>query len=348
MHIFETTAHVDAGPLHLNPGKYVAEDYNVAHYMLNSGRGNFRVSPIDLSEKFITTDQNVLVIKPGAYGDLLLATPAFREMKRLNPNCRITLAAMPNYSAVSLFNRDIDEIIDYPVPFDKLVEYDRVIAVENAIEGRNDSGEHHACDLLAEKIGVKLSDRSLVYEVTKDEKAWAAARYERTDKKRVCVQLTASTPCRDYPGHLLTEVVLKLLTKDIEVFVVGHPYQSGAKSDKLLHNCTAEGLNIRQSIAAMQTCDVLLAPDSVMIHAASALGIKTVGLFGPVHWSNRATSDKLYAIQGSKECKPCNHVITPKHGAFPTHCPSKEKGFCALLASIPVERVIAKVELALK
>lgn len=348
MHIF-TTSEDMTGNVYLPTGSYLAEDYNAAHFMLNAKRGTAKLQSTAIGEKFSEQSRNVLVIKPGAFGDLLLMTPIFRRAKELCPDCKISVSVAEQYAPVLIANQYIDELVDYPVCLNKIKQYDTVIVMENSIEGNPDAGNEHAVDLFAKKFGVQVKDRTLVYNVTEDELAWALARYPRVkDVKRVAVQLQASTKSRTYPQHLLTEVLVKLLKSGIEVYALGSPYEEQSQNRGFFRNLTLEGLNIRQSIAAMLTCDLVLAPDSVMIHAASALNIPAIGLFGPVQWPNRITSTKLYALQGCGNCKPCNWVIEPATGHFPPNCPSREQGHCELLAGIKPERIVAKVNLALK
>jgi len=294
--------------------------------------------------------KRVLIVKSGAYGDLLMLTPSIRRFKEVYPDCHVSVACLNQYKPI-LLNSVVDELVDYPVNELDITRngYDCIIYIENAIEGNDEANTMHGVDALALQMGLSpILNKRPVYEVTEFEAEWAKARYPRNEQKRVAVHVSASMPNRNYPEALMTQVIIDLIRKGYEVFLLGAPAQWRVKNVKGLTNLMLENLDIRKSIAAMATCDVLLAPDSVMLHVASAIGMKGVGLFGPVPWSTRVTSDKIHCLQGTTGCTPCCFAGDAFTGPYPAHCPSKTKNMCALLADIKPERIVTKVQLLLK
>ena len=67
--------------------------------------------------------KNILIVKPGAIGDLLQMTPVFRALKRAYPGCRITLMVGPG-GTTSMFRYlpTVDEVL----VFDKKGEHRRL------------------------------------------------------------------------------------------------------------------------------------------------------------------------------------------------------------------------------
>ncbi|MDO8629104.1 MAG: glycosyltransferase family 9 protein, partial [Phycisphaerales bacterium] len=108
----------------------------------------------------------------------------------------------------------------------------------------------------------------------------------------------------------------------------------------------AANLSFRQSAAVLATCDVLLAPDSSLMHVAGALGLPCVALFGPTAWQMRtAYYPSVHAIQGHEGCTiaPCWYH-GPAAWSFPRGQPCFESGRCEVISSIAPDRVIQKIE----
>ena len=61
--------------------------------------------------KAITTPASIIVFRLDQLGDLVLTTPLFRELKRMNPQARCTVVAQPAYRAILTTNHNIDEIL---------------------------------------------------------------------------------------------------------------------------------------------------------------------------------------------------------------------------------------------
>lgn len=330
----------------LLPGVYVAEDIYAAQLMFSAKRGSCKLEPY-VAADCDATPSSALWIRPGAFGDLLLLTPALRAFREKNPLASVSLACMPQYAPI-VASAGFDRIIDYPVSAEDIARFGSVFCLENVIEGNANADTAHAADIFADRVGVKLHDRTPVYEISQVEKDWSKARYPRTALKRVAIHVSASTQYRNYPQHHVVKVLLELAKRGIEVFLIGAPMQWRAESKGVIRNLMLESLDIRQSVAAMATCDVLVAPDSVMLHVAAAIGMQAIGLYGPIHWSNRISGTTVEGIQGNTGCKPCYHNIGPNEGNFPAHCPTAAKGYCGLMESIAPERVVSKVQLLLK
>jgi ADP-heptose:LPS heptosyltransferase len=67
--------------------------------------------------------------------------------------------------------------------------------------------------------------------------------------------------------------------------------------------------------ALIEKCDLIIANDSGPMHVAAALGIPTIGIFGPTNPDNHnpfsANSD--YVIKRDLHCIICNKLVCPYH-----------------------------------
>jgi ADP-heptose:LPS heptosyltransferase len=161
------------------------------------------------------------------------------------------------------------------------------------------------------------------------------------------VQVQAGARCRSYPRiGLLVEALRRA---DWEVYLIGRPGEF--RVDGLVNNDVVDlsrrGLTWRQSAAFLLTCDVVLAPDSSMLHAAGALDVPAVGLFGPFPWKLRtAYYHSVRALQGHEGCPmaPCFHSEHLGIPTMPLEGPCSATGRCTALESILPKRILAMVE----
>ncbi|QPC80802.1 glycosyltransferase family 9 protein [Phototrophicus methaneseepsis] len=84
---------------------------------------NFPFAPLN------TRTNRILFIKPDHIGDVLLATPVFRAMKKRQPSTEIHVLAGPWASSVLANYRDVDLVLTLPFPgFDRSQEKDSLLA----------------------------------------------------------------------------------------------------------------------------------------------------------------------------------------------------------------------------
>jgi ADP-heptose:LPS heptosyltransferase len=292
--------------------------------------------------------RRILIVRPGGYGDLLFLTPHLAEMKRRWPHSVIHVCAFARFQDI-LSTCDADAIVSYPISLRDAESYDAWIFLENVIEGNPDAEKEHCVDVIAKRIGLTgLQSKQMRYTLTSDEMTWAEEMFPRTpSKRRVAVQIEASGKARNYPAHLMTEVIIRLAQKDFEVFLLGQPGRLATKSIGNVRNLMIEGLTFRQSVAAMSTCDVVLGPDSVMIHVAGALQMPALGLYAAFPWALRtkyAKSIECITGHGGCDIAPCFYHGSRVAPHFPIDGPCRVSQRCEPMARIEPDRIIAKLE----
>ncbi len=147
----------------------------------------------------------------------------------------------------------------------------------------------------------------------------------------------------------MTLMVEAFRRADWEVYLFGRPgeFRTDGPMTHDVMDLSRRGLTWRQSAATLLTCDVVLAPDSSMMHVAGALGVPCVALFGPFPWKLRTAYYKsVHALQGIDGCAmaPCFHAEHTLTGLFPNDGPCMATGHCVVLDSILPKRILAKVE----
>lgn len=352
--------------LDLAPGDYVVEDHNGAQLLSHAGQGTMRPLPNDRPFDD-TKDWNgkaIVIVRAGGFGDITLGiTPLCRELKRRWPTCKVAVATMQVYGVVLKNLPFVDECAGYPVPAEKFMTYDAWIFLEGAVERNPEARKMHMADLFAKIAGLHerpglaangghppLDDQTAAYACTLGEMNWLVEMYPRVaGKRRAALQVGASAACRVYPGDHWQVVIKELLDRGWEVFLLGKRGEiRGDQVVENLYNLTDTETSMRHSCAVINSSDVFIGNDSALLHVAGALGIPAVGLYGPFLASTRTAYAKTtFPIQATGKCAPCFHHANPGRGggdAFPTNCPSREKGICEVLASIDPKRIVAKAE----
>lgn len=297
-------------------------------------------------------NRRILLYRQGGIGDLLFFTPSIRRLRELHPDAAIDVCCHAPYAIVFDQNPNVSDCPAYPMPLEQVKTYDHAVFFEDVIETNPDAETMHAVDLMAKRIGVELSNRDMEYTLQEPDFRAALTRFPRTpERPRIAIQVYASTPVRSWPEQHIANFVQACLMLGWEVFLFGSPgsvHSAGAA--RLLTNLTQleSPPELRESIAIMGTCDVLVAPDSSLIHIAGALGIPAVGLYGPFPWKLRtAYAPTTKSLTGVGFCSPCFHHTKGEH-IFPTDGPCQKSGICNVLGTITPERVMTATKQQLR
>lgn len=351
MHLLEVD---EENPIISHPGRYLAEDLNAGEMLAQGwcrvlGYGDAALAAskntireFDPSEDW--NDREILFVRPGGFGDLLFLTPIFREMRRRWPRVRICVSCFDRYKVALEHNDDIAEFVPYPVYITTWKQFDAHIWLENILERNEDAREMHAIDVIAKRVKLEFADKTMRYEIEKSEKTRAEFEFPRDPaQKRVGVQMTASGTCRRYPHS--ADLVRALFLEGLEVFLFGRPHEVRTDEPKGIVNIMMKGKEFRESCAILSTCDVVVAPDSALVHVAGALQIPAVGLYGPFPWAFRtAYAEKTYSLQGMCPVAPCFHHSGGGRPKFPTVGPCNDTGKCEAMAAIPIDRIVRQVQ----
>ncbi len=357
MHILTLETRVDLGRgVVLAPGaEYIVDNSIGAQIMGMFDVG--KMSPLTETRPFNETQdwngKRILFSRAGGFGDLVLMTPIFREVKRRWPSCTIGVATMSHYAVVLAKLDFVDEIVQFPVSKIEADKFDAWVLYENAIERNPRAKEIDMTSLFAEIIGLSsLKDSKPAYVPKVSELIWANEAYPRANgTPRVAIHISTSAACRTYPQKQLGQVVNLLIAKKFEVFLLGAPGEiqlDPKNAPPMLRNTTQPGQTIRHDAAIINNSDCLLGSDSAHLHIAGALGVPAVGLYGPFPWQLRTIHcPTTFAIQGSFKNAACpcfHHANAQRRNHFPDNCPSRALGVCEVLASITPERVVEKIE----
>jgi len=300
--------------------------------------------------------RSLLLVRNGGFGDLLFLTPLLRYLEARYRHAGLAVACGRRYHGVYLRNPRVRRIFTYPVRLQDFVAYDYQLFYEGTLEESTDA-ELHAVDLMAGHAGVAdVGDRRLEYDVDAAlaRKAKNILRHElkvKPSDATVGVHLRASSPIRTYPLESSLVVAAALGAAGARVFLLG------AEGDwektvgrrppaevefENVDNLCGRFRTIDHTAAFLARLDLLVGPDSSLVHFAGALGVPTVALYGPFPGAVRTkyypqclTLEGRYATNPDEvECAPCF-----KHG--PNPCPrAGADGASPCLRNLDPEKVI--------
>lgn len=273
-------------------------------------------------------DKSLLISRFGGGGDLLVITSVAKYLRYLYPQSRIALTADPTW--LQLFNSQ-DNVYDkwyrYPIPASVLDDYDYLLTFEGVVEGSGKEGtpgpSDNIYDLFMEKAGLnpqliddkhKIPHFNLTKRTIKKAKKELGKRHIKLGTKKntkkdtiIAVQWMASSPIRTYPPNQLQDVCIGLADKGYQVVILG---QRKYVSPDIVHNKVHYLLDLNggvtEAISVLKYTDLLLAPDSLFVHAAAAWNVPTVALYGPFTRHSRTEYyPNCTTLEAEADCAPC-------------------------------------------
>ena len=257
----------------------------------------------------------ICVVRGEGIGDVLMTTPTVHALKNIFKKVYITYATNTKYLDGALVkvlqhNPDVDEILERQLLDDS--RYDLVINLHCPAIWHEKPGKKpiNRIDLFANHAGVKLPSTSPRYFVQPEEIEDGAKLVSHLQgDKVILVQPSASNQRRSLDhGKLKAALTTLGSTHGIKSLVLTHSSDFG--TDVLWDNIpgckTMKDLDIRQIAGLMVHCDLVLCPDSSVLHLAGALRVPTVSFFGPTHPAARVNYyPEAVAIWKGEDLNPC-------------------------------------------
>ena len=326
--------------VHFEPNKWYFTDSATIGALATAVDGKITALPADIDTPRPADPRKILVVRMGGVGDLLFTTPLLREIKRLYPRATVHFSTVKSNEWILANSGLIDGFYFFPMSAspenNRVGDYDWVINLENVVEYTTDK---HVVDAFTDHAGVPLSDKTTFYRPLRSAESFAE-RFPKT-RKRIAVQLTASSPVRTY-AHVGTLIGL-LLNQGYEVATYNFPGQVKIDNPGVI-DLAAINPSFQENVDFLQTCDACIGPDSSIVHFAGALGIPTIGLYGPFPWEIRtAYQQSILAISGRGECAPCFHHGRRGH-TFPPGKPCAKTNRCEVLAAIDPQVIVATLQ----
>lgn len=284
-------------------------------------RHSARVTPATklsrLHQLLKTQHPNICIVRGEGIGDVIMATPTVRAISNMFGNqCDITFATNTRYLDGALvkvlkYNPDISSIIERDLMDD--LTFDLVVNLHCPAINYEKRGKFppNRIDLFANHAGVALSDPVPKYYIQKEEVDSGEIILEAItpNEKVILVQPFSSTAARDGLHDRIKQSLVELYQKHrVRSVIVTHA--SDNRSDIMWDNIPGSiylrNADVRAIAGVMVHSDLVLCPDSSILHLAGALGVPTVSLFGPTPPQCRINHYRnAVALWEAKDLAPC-------------------------------------------
>lgn len=328
----------------IEAGTHLWHDQNAFELAVLAERGTVLLEKFPLPAKLPwIIAKNILIVRSGAWGDLLLLSPALWELQMQRPECKITVACAAQHHV--LFDNTPFLVLNYPLTPAQLEPFDCVLDLGDVLETNTTL---HATDAFAKSLRLEsISDYAPRYAVSFKDHEWAKATYPRsTRKRRVGIQMVSSSRHKNYPMAAWLRVISILNSRGWEVMLLGSKYDMPPLKThgQAVHCCYAEDYTFGQSAAILSTCDAFAGVDSVFVHLCHALDIPAIALYAAFPWQlYTGKAPKTRALTGVGDCAPC--FWRQKGGRpFPPNQPCSRTGHCTVLADIKAETIASKID----
>ena len=316
--------------------------------------------------------KKALVIRLGAYGDMLIITPVLRKLKE--QGYEVIVNTSKRGLDVLKHDSNVDDFIEYvddSIAIDKIHDYwatQRKHIDPNYYCNFSGSIEHnlslHPTDPLYvypkwERAEVcnknyyeetmrwaKLDWKSeselkpLLYFT--DEEIEQARGYLKQDQFNILWSMSGSGKNKVYPW---TEYVIGQILNDyknVHIITVGDlKCQLIESHEKSITNLSGK-VNIRLSMCLTQYTDLVISPDTGILHASGAYSTPKIGLLGPTTKENITKHfENDHSIESKCACAPCFHL----NYDYETQCPVDivtKSAWCMM--SLEPERVYEEIK----
>ena len=192
------------------------------------------------------------------------------------------------------------------------------------ILGTSSKGEHHSAEHnleLLKPLGVNIISKKIHYYIGNLEKYFADDFFteNKLDGEKVFGIIPAggwdSKRCdKEKWVEICNESVKKFNCKILVLWGPGDESDAEFIKSNLQEHCLlAPKSTLPQMAAMISKCDIVIANDSGPMHISAALGVPTLGIFGPTnpkaHGPYSPNSD--YVIKDDLHCIICNKLICP-------------------------------------
>ncbi len=338
--------------------RYVMDDHTAGHYLVE-GWGTV-VPGLSPAGRRDAKGEGLLLMRAGGFGDLVCLRPIIEAWQNqqivLEGSIKVGVCAHRSHWDALAGLSEV-ELVPYPMPASALEGWERVVDLSGVIEREDAVKGWDSVEAMARAVWPQEDQRffdGLVPEmpVEPEDLMQALERWPRKEATgtvalRVGIALSASARCRTWPLERLGEL-LEALGTGCEVFLLGAP---GPWPEirlegpvKHIHVLPRQNVSMRQSLGLLSSLDVLVAPDTGLLHAAGALGVPAVGIFGPFQARQRvARYPTVRVIQGAAPCAPCSHHPRTHERTWPAGKPCQVMQHCVAMASTSGAQVAAVV-----
>lgn len=249
------------------------------------------------------------VIRAQGLGDVLMCAPVMKALKERNPGSEITLYSFPQY--LPLMKRF--GFIDHLRTLEEIDTRDVIIDLMGKIDYLPLCNKAHRVELLADEAAIPRDevDYSFFFAPTEEETAWGKQflKSKGAEGKLIGIHLKSYADIRTWDGSWdLLRLLLRRLPKVYKILLFEKEATEVPKDIRSSRVVNLTGVpTVTQLVPLVAACEVLVAPDSGLMHLAGMMRVPCIALFGPIDPDFRTRYYPTVEAIWLKElpCAPC-------------------------------------------
>ncbi len=277
--------------------------------------------------------KSLLLLRQGGIGDLIMLTPLINGLRKLY-DCRITFATAVEYATV--LEGIVYRVVSLPLAKEVFEQFDYFLHFTETIEKSPGDPDKPASDMFIEVAGIDKTDFPMLnsgnrsaFSCNVDPLAlrrahitkWAAIRYNPKEDILVAVQPRSNNIIRNIPPETVREILL-ILGAGYKNYRFVPILLDRKKEDWYVNSGEIpylidfrEKTPLKDFIALISLCDMVIAPDSSAVHIAGAFKTPTVALYGAFTPKSRVYYyPACRAVQGGVSEIPMAEIMSDRTG----------------------------------
>jgi ADP-heptose:LPS heptosyltransferase len=236
--------------------------------------------------------QNWLTVidRLGAPGDALITANVIRCIKDQYPKLKIN--CITPHPELIKYDRSIDSINKRETFYSFDSSYWELIVRK---EAKENVIQHNMS-----RLGIKDYEYKGRFFLNTDEKEWGQAQIASLDKPILAICTRSKEPVKNWALDNWSRLVESAFN-DFSIIQLGDA--SEPKFDGVIS--FAGKSTMRESAAILSHSDLFICPDSLMMHVANGLKIKTIALFGGSRTVSCLGYEENINVETSPVCSPC-------------------------------------------
>jgi len=285
--------------------------------------------------------EKLLVIAPQFLGDGILSVPFFRALRASRPDAQIDVISKNAGKLILERVPHIDNVFDIKTvtkDFVRTQKYQKVYILKRSLSAlllvlgcgikqkigfsgqfrkpfltkpvKYILGQKSERDCFFDVLkadDIEIFDDSLEYFVSNE--AQESVQKHLGEQKKALIVAKASTPVKEWAQENFAKVIEGLKAQGYSIYFVGleseKSYYDAFALDGVTHNLCGN-LSFDEIVALVKNMDLTVGIDSGFCHLATAFGVKTLTLFGPMSVSQWGLlGQNSYNLSLGLPCSPC-------------------------------------------
>jgi ADP-heptose:LPS heptosyltransferase len=301
------------------------------------------------------SNKTLLIWRFGGIGDIMFCQPLVKHIKKTFPNSKVVFATAPNNKGVFSFwpSGLVDDVTDIPFNSKFMDEADYHLTFEGSIERCKEAHEINCYDIFAKVAGLEFNPKDYPLEAFPDPNIVDSLR-PYIPPKTIAFQMRASSNLRTMPLTKSIEIINALTDLGFTVGIIDSSReekivqsvidQCPLKRKERVINLAKLSKSLNHCVSILKLCCGSVSTDSSVTHLANAVGIPSIGIYGPFRGELRMLYyDNADWVNGSDGWNECGRAPCYAHDAQAHLCPyMQKKQFVGCLQCIDVDKLVDK------